>query len=63
MTTKLFWLIPIFRMTTYQMYCSQCGKTKGLPKAKALQLIAMEQAYQQQIAAQAEPVFDEFKTK
>ena len=31
-TYKLFCFIPIFRLTSYTLQCSACGKTKKIPK-------------------------------
>lgn len=43
LTVKLFWLIPIFRWTSYSMRCSVCGQHKKLSKAVGKELVALAQ--------------------
>ena len=66
LTVKLFWLIPIFRWTSYSVRCSVCGKYKKLSKKVGEALIDLSkiQNLEKDIEEDAtSEVFEEFSNE
>ena len=63
-TWKLFWVIPIFWLSTYTLYCPTCKKAKHVSSSEGKALVILSEHQNRNTSPQqGEQVFDEFSSK